>query len=453
MTMATTSTRPPPSRATLEKSRRPIEVIEEAERQWIYTEDELLRAPSIVDGLSADEERTFRYKGYNFITQVGIMLKLPQTTLASATVFFNRFLMRYSLKSRGGEKKLHHYVRLFTPEFYVQGERVHNDSEETDEDVIQQVAATALFLATKVEEHCRKVRELVIACCRVAQKNPNLIVDENTKDYWRWRDTILYNEDVLLELLCFDLTIESPYNVLFTLLQYYGVEKQKRLRDAAWSFINDSHMTQACLLFTSRTVACASVWFAAKQTGTQFEDDAQGRPWWEAQKVSTKTLRKALAYMGEFYTNTPTGMQVKGGGSGGESVYAALKSSPLDGREVEDDATRLRKSVTPMLMTPVRGERSGSEISVAGKRAREEDEEAGKVNGNGNGVPAVPVANGISRIPAAGREQANGDHPSKRQRTAETEGAPGGVEAGTSQRTAPVVVDEDAGSEEGEVEE
>jgi protein BUR2 len=106
--------RAPPSRATLEKSRPPIEVIEEAERQWIYTEDELLRAPSIVDGLTVDEERTFRYKGYNFITQVGIMLKLPQTTLASATVFFNRFLMRYSLKARSKEeKKLHHYVGSF----------------------------------------------------------------------------------------------------------------------------------------------------------------------------------------------------------------------------------------------------------------------------------------------------------------------------------------------------
>jgi protein BUR2 len=100
-----------PSSAAIERSRKPNEVIEEAEQQWIYSEDELLRTPSICDGLSPEEERTFRYKGYNFITQVGIMLKLPQTTISSATVFFNRFLMRYSLKSKSKEdKRLHHYV-------------------------------------------------------------------------------------------------------------------------------------------------------------------------------------------------------------------------------------------------------------------------------------------------------------------------------------------------------
>jgi protein BUR2 len=297
------------------------------------------------------------------------------------------------------------------------------------------------------------VRELVIACCRVAQKNPNLIVDENTKDYWRWRDTILHNEDVLLELLCFDLTIESPYNVLFGLLQYYGVEKQKRLRDAAWSFINDSHMTQACLLFTSRIVACASLWFAAKQTGAQFSDDDSGRPWWEVKGVATKDLRRALAYMGDFYTNTPTGLQVKGGGA--ESVYAALKSSPL---EVDEDATRLRKSVTPQLMTPVRAERSGSEVSINGKRRRDEDDEA-KVNGgmNGNGSLVVPpTTNGTgSRIPAAARDMANGEHPAKRQRTAEAETVPEIPQhsADAAPAPAPAINDEDAGSEEGEVEE
>ena len=97
--------------AAIQRSRKPIEIIEEAEQQWIYTEDELRRTPSICDGISLDDERNFRYKGYNFITQVGIMLKLPQTTLSSATVFFNRFLMRYSLKSKGkDDKKLHHYV-------------------------------------------------------------------------------------------------------------------------------------------------------------------------------------------------------------------------------------------------------------------------------------------------------------------------------------------------------
>jgi protein BUR2 len=94
-----------------ERPRPPPPAVAEAEEQWIFTEDELLQAPTIVDGMSPDEERALRRKGVNFILQVGMMLKLPQTTLSTAAVFFNRYLMRNSLKTRPGYKPLHHYVR------------------------------------------------------------------------------------------------------------------------------------------------------------------------------------------------------------------------------------------------------------------------------------------------------------------------------------------------------
>lgn len=442
----------------MERTRKPIEIIEEAERQWIYTEDDLLRTPSICDGLAPEQEKSYRQKGFNFITQVGVMLKLPQTTLSTASVFFNRFLMRYSLQTKSKEeRKLHHY----------------------------QVAAVALFLATKVEEHCRKVRELVIACCRVAQKNPNLVVDENTKDYWKWRDTILHHEDLLLEVLCFDLTVESPYNNLFTVLQYYGVEKQKKLRDAAWAFINDSHLTQACLLFTSRTIACAALWFAAKQSGHQFSDDDKGRPWWEVQKVPLRYMRRALEYMANFYDKPPAGVTLKGHPPGSESVYAGLKSSPAEnGEDPALNNTRLQNSVTPMLMTPDktdREQRSGSEGSTLGKRRREDEVAAATTNGDAtahaNGVlPILPGTNGIgSRIPAAARQMMNGEeNPTKKQRTGNGSIEPpssngigpqinstsqsmdpsaNGISQPITTPTEPATFEDDAGSEEGEVEE
>jgi protein BUR2 len=84
--------------------------VAEAERQWLFTEEELLQTPSIVDGMSPEEERALRRKGVNFILQVGMMLKLPQTTIGTAAVFMNRFMMRNSLKARPGYKPLHHYV-------------------------------------------------------------------------------------------------------------------------------------------------------------------------------------------------------------------------------------------------------------------------------------------------------------------------------------------------------
>lgn len=78
------------------------------ERQWCFTQEEVLSAPSIVEGLSPAEERLRRAKGVNFIYQAGALLQLPQTTLYVAGLYFHRFYMRTSLaEERGG---IHHYV-------------------------------------------------------------------------------------------------------------------------------------------------------------------------------------------------------------------------------------------------------------------------------------------------------------------------------------------------------
>jgi len=98
-------------------SKDPETVLAETEKQWIYTEDELDRAPSCVAGMRPEEEKLLRSKGVNFIIQVGVMLKLPQTTISTASVFLNRFLMRYSLVTNKNEGyiALHHYVSFCTP--------------------------------------------------------------------------------------------------------------------------------------------------------------------------------------------------------------------------------------------------------------------------------------------------------------------------------------------------
>lgn len=168
----------------------------------------------------------------------------------------------------------------------------------------QQVAATALFLATKVEENCRKMKELVVACVRVALKDPNKLVDEQTKDFWKWRDTILYSEDLLLEGLCFDLNVESPYKTMYDMMKYYGVEHNKKLRNSAWAFLADSALTEMCLLFDSRTIAAASLYCGARMAEVSLEDD-DGKPWWEIQHVKLRDIRRACNLMADIYERTP----------------------------------------------------------------------------------------------------------------------------------------------------
>ncbi|KAI4196743.1 MAG: hypothetical protein LQ346_003166 [Caloplaca aetnensis] len=259
----------------------PNEVLVIPESQWLFTENELLRTPSILDGLSPDKERENRGKGVNFIFQVGIMLKLPQVTQATASVLLHRFYVRHSMIDAGGRPGFHYYT----------------------------MAATSVFLATKIEENCRKMKELVIACVRVAQKDPHKMVDEQDKEYWRWKDNILHNEDVLLEALCFDLTLEPPYKTLSEYLNHFGEGDNRRLRNSAWAFINDSCMTVLCLMFSSKQIAASALYAAAKHCGTNIQDDEEGRSWWEVLNVDLNSIKKICNHIATIYEN----VQVKNG--------------------------------------------------------------------------------------------------------------------------------------------
>ena len=90
---------PPSHPAARHRPKSPNRVLAEQEAQWLFTDAELANTPSIQDGMSQAEEKDLRAKGVNFIVQVGILLKLPQLTLSTAAIFFQRFLMRASLKS------------------------------------------------------------------------------------------------------------------------------------------------------------------------------------------------------------------------------------------------------------------------------------------------------------------------------------------------------------------
>lgn len=239
---------------------------------------------------------------------------------------------------------------------------------------------------------------MVVACCRVAQKNPNLIIDEQSKDFWRWRDTILNNEDVLLETLCFDLTIEAPHKQLFEMLKYYQVEHNKALRNAAWAFVTDSNMTQLCLLCTSRTIAAAALYAGARLCSVRLPD-TNSKPWWEEQGVTLREMIKAANYMSQNYEHPPQkGDGTAAMGNGNASIYVGLFTeldtpSPVQGDEVkendpdfpwdrtrmrEDDAEAAQAIGSPVALVPdfpsSNDGRRGSTASVASlKRSREEE--------------------------------------------------------------------------------
>jgi hypothetical protein len=169
---------------------------------------------------------------------------------------------------------------------------------------MQNIAATALFLANKVEENCRKTKDIIIAVAKVAQKNAKLVIDEQSKEYWRWRDSILTYEEIMLEQLTFDLMIDNPYRHLFELLGQLDIVHNKSLRQAAWAFCNDACLTSIPLLIEARDVAISAIFFASVHTHQQI-DDINGEPWWRYLNGDEDRCVNAIEVMRQFYTENP----------------------------------------------------------------------------------------------------------------------------------------------------
>lgn len=165
--------------------------------------------------------------------------------------------------------------------------------------MMQDTGATALYLATKIEENMRRFEHLICECVRVAQKNTKLVVDKESKEFWKWRDVIIEKEEILLEALCFDLNFEQPYNLLMEFSKILTTENKDLIR-ASWTFVNDSYMTMLCVLFPAKTIAATALYCAAKHCKIVF-DDQDGKPWWDVVGVKIKDIKRAVNYMALVY--------------------------------------------------------------------------------------------------------------------------------------------------------
>ncbi|KAJ3399009.1 hypothetical protein HDV05_002125, partial [Chytridiales sp. JEL 0842] len=121
---------------------------------------------------------------------------------------------------------------------------------------LYEVASATLYLSSKLEESQRRLRNFVIVVAQKAAKNDNLVVDEGYKEFWRWRGSVVYYEERVLEALCFDVGVEHPYEKALE----WSMRAKQEVKDTSFALINDSYrLTTVCLQFTTPQIAAACV--------------------------------------------------------------------------------------------------------------------------------------------------------------------------------------------------
>jgi protein BUR2 len=284
---------------------------------WQFSMPDICQnTPSCLETVPTKLEMIQRAKGVNFIIQVGMQLNVPQMTIYAAATFLHRFYMRFSTK------RFHYY----------------------------DIAGSCLFLATKVEESNRRLRDVAIACTKVASKKPNMVVDEQSEDYWRWRETIIYDEELVLEAVCFDLSLESPYEYLMKMLDKFEMGRVDRFRRTARGFINDSCRTTLCLVFSAKIIAAAGVHWASTSCNIPVEYDP---PWYEAVDINLQDIQETCNLMADLYSSLKEAIPSLDTGLSYTRVTAIKgKRKHQDGQEVNYDDQQINVKVPKLDEVP-----------------------------------------------------------------------------------------------------
>ncbi|KAL5490932.1 hypothetical protein EMCRGX_G016135 [Ephydatia muelleri] len=272
----------------------------------IIPTERLLETPSIKDGMSHDLETDLRIVGCEYIQSAGMLLRLPQVAMATAQVLFQRY----------------YYSKSFV--------KYH----------IQHMAMACLFLSSKIEEDCRRLRDVINVFHHLKQKrmgshllaisamaqlagdplsslkvssdwlSRGLMLDSFAapqlrtepiepmeymgEEYFKSKNTVIKYERYLLKELGFCVHVKHPHKLIITYLQILGLEKNATLGQKAWNFMNDSLRTNVFVRYSPETIACACISLAARQLQIPLP---QKPAWWllfDAEYKDIQTICKEL---------------------------------------------------------------------------------------------------------------------------------------------------------------
>lgn len=225
--------------------------------KWYFTSEQLANSPSRRCGMDADQELMYRQRAANLIQDMGQRLQVSQLCINTAIVYMHRFYAFHS----------------FT--------QFHRNS----------IAAAALFLAAKVEEQPRKLEHIIKVvhiCLQLEAPDPL------KESYAEQAQDLVFNENVLLQTLGFDVAIDHPHT--HVVKTCHLVKASKDLAQTSYFMASNSlHLTTMCLQYKPTVVACFCIHLACKWSRWEIPQSNEGRHWFHyVDKTVTLDLLKQL---------------------------------------------------------------------------------------------------------------------------------------------------------------
>ncbi|XP_045508434.1 cyclin-T-like isoform X2 [Colias croceus] len=248
-----------------------------AQEKWYFTKEQLQNSPSRKCGLDADKELAYRQQAANLIQDMGQRLQVSQLCINTGIVYMHRFYAFHS----------------FT--------QFHRNA----------IAAAALFLAAKVEEQPRKL-EYVIKVAHVCLHRGEGVNALTSEQYQEQAQDLVFNENVLLQTLGFDVAIDHPHT--HVVRTCHLVKAPKDLAQTSYFMASNSlHLTTMCLQYRPTVVACFCIHLASKWSNWQIPQSHEGRHWFSYvdRTVTTDQLERLTAEFLHIFDKCPSRLKKK----------------------------------------------------------------------------------------------------------------------------------------------
>ncbi|EDV96188.1 GH15353 [Drosophila grimshawi] len=243
----------------------------EKDKIWYFSTEQLTNSPSRRCGIKCDDELHYRQMTAYLIQEMGQRLQVSQLCINTAIVYMHRFYAFHS----------------FT--------HFHRNS----------MASASLFLAAKVEEQPRKLEHVI----RAANK---CLPQTSEQTYADLAQELVFNENVLLQTLGFDVAIDHPHTHVVRTCQL--VKACKDLAQTSYFLASNSlHLTSMCLQYRPTVVACFCIYLACKWSRWEIPQSTEGKHWfyYVDKSVSLDLLKQLTDEFIAIYEKSPARLKSK----------------------------------------------------------------------------------------------------------------------------------------------
>lgn len=246
---------------------------------WIFPQEKFSATPSIRDGMPAEEELSLRQQAAVFIYELGTQLRVPHYCINTAVVYMHRFYMINSFQR-------------FTR---------------------QRICAASLFLACKVEEFPRTLRDVIENTGKILRrKKPEELTKEMIDQY---ANDIVLNENILLSTLGFSLMVDHPHPIIIKTIQTLGSQIQslpektpRELAQTAYYLATKSILlTSFCVKYPPDLIACFCIHLAAAWLKIEIPSPATPNTGADGNVTEDTTNKRWFHLVNEIFTEKQLG--------------------------------------------------------------------------------------------------------------------------------------------------